>query len=215
MKPTLYLRIHPDEYEALREAVEVLESANELEKERRSRWQVFANSLPVYREADAQHIDAAAEAVEVLEEVYAQRDEETEHWFQKWMGEYSDHHKTKAALRDAETKIAELHLVIDARTDSVNLANQMRAEWTEIAVKRQTKIIQLEEERDDYAARLKATNEDYRKLSIDAERIKTYKAALEEIARGYDVRNHKPGDGARRFAWHVLNSQINDGGSDF
>lgn len=123
-------------------------------------------------------IDALREAVEVLEDMFEQRDAETERWFQRWLDEYEAHHDTKAALRDADAMV------------------------------------------DDYAARLKATNEAFRKLSVSRdyaddrlkmvrERIKTYRAALSSIVKA-GPRGH-----GYYLANHVLNSQINDGGSDF
>jgi hypothetical protein len=140
--------VDADELDAYREAVEVLEDAS---------WMASAFEQ-LYEKIDIH--DAALEAVEVLEDMYAQRDAETERWYERWISEHEDHGKTRGALREAEAKIKNLHIENDYHRGHVGRLRQ---------------------------------------------RIKTYRHALEIIA--------KTEKGS--LAFHVLNSEIHDGGSDF
>ena len=151
------------EADALREAVEVLEGIDRTALLRHEiAWLKDYND--VLRDVATEYGDgyfAALEAVEVLEDMYAQRDAETEKWFQKWMDGVSDLWRSQAALRDAEARVKELH---------------------EEVARQQQRGDELQDERNDYADRLRKVNGEsirankWRSLYEDAERdIQTLK----------------------------------------
>lgn len=80
------------ELDALREAVEVLEDSS---------W--CGTAFEQLYEKLAIH-SAALEAVEVLEDMYEQRDAEADRWFRQWLDESIEHGDTITKLHEAEAK---------------------------------------------------------------------------------------------------------------
>ena len=160
-----YALVDPDELDALHEAVEVIEDSS---------W--CGTAFEQLYEKLAIH-SAALEAVELLEDMLAQRDAEAERWFWKW------YH-----------------------------AHEGKADW-------EADAHFFEALSNDYARRLKATDEAFRKLQVSRdytddrlrmvrERVKTYRKVLDEIAAFSN-------NGGATLARHVLASEIRDGGADF
>lgn len=215
--------IEAEEFEVhAREAVEVLEDLLAHEREAGEGWKLAAADYY------GKTLELKAKNRELTSAIQTPRQNISEVFYLQQ--EQDAHGRTKAALRDAEAKIKELHeanAALDADRDRLEADYKKlheriyQPDWGyEVRVNRQAATIRQERARgDDYADRLKATNETYRLLSIEndyhkeratkwRERIKTYRATLEDIAKnaaGY----------GRNLAFHVLNSDIQDGGADF